>query len=45
MLFVSAVHAGGERILDAGRKYESSPRTAEGAIPSWDDKGVWCLFF
>lgn len=39
MLFISALHAGGERILDAGRKHEAYPRTAEGAIPSWDDKG------
>lgn len=40
MLFVSALHAGRERILDAGRNHESHPRTAEGAFPSWDDQGI-----
>ena len=40
-LFVSALHAGGKRFLDAGRVYEALLRTVEGAIPSWNDEGIF----
>lgn len=38
--FVSALHAGGKRVLVAGGKHAASMCTVERAVPSWDDEGT-----
>lgn len=42
MLFVSGLHAGRERVLDAGGQYEASECAVEGAFSAWHGEGTPC---
>lgn len=44
MLLVSHLHAGGERVLDAGGQHEPPDCPAEGALSAWHGQGdALCL--
>lgn len=44
IVLVSALYAGGERILDAGRYHEAPARTVEGAVSSGDVEGAGAVY-
>lgn len=40
MFFVSDLHAGGERVLDAGGQHEAPQCAAKGALSAWHGEGI-----